>query len=257
MLFKRKGKEPHKDVTALKEGLGIGFRVGDWLRLQSFRPDQIEVIRLMDGARVKVSIEQDLFLDGHVDMAVYAILESFREQDAAEAASKVATAAPGRMHSEEASRELIKAMYAKYGYIGMDWAKGKDWAGVKVMKAPTEEQLRDLAWWDEKPQERGGSWPAIGSECLFCDYSQDPENRWKRCIFLGVHAGDAIWIYLIDENQYHTETNVQPDQFRTRDDREREEVIEAAMKVMDSDEVLTEEDAAHALYDAGLLRKGE
>jgi hypothetical protein len=105
-------------------------------------------------------------------------------------------------------------------------------------------------------QEWGGEgWPTINSECWFCDYSEEPEKRWKRCIFLGVHEENAIWIYLVDQNEYYTETNVAPDHFRPINHFDRQEVIRLAKEATDRMAGQKVEVPLGHLYDIGMLRK--
>lgn len=56
---------------------------------------------------------------------------------------------PSCQKCQQERNEWLTEMASKVTLAGFDRAKVKDWTGVKTMKAPTEEQLRDPAWWDE------------------------------------------------------------------------------------------------------------
>lgn len=54
---------------------------------------------------------------------------------------------PSCQKCQQERNEWLTEMVSKVALMGFDCATGKDWTGVKVMKAPTEAQLRDFDFW--------------------------------------------------------------------------------------------------------------
>lgn len=173
--------------------------------------------------------------------------------------------------------------------IGVAYIDGKVWSyefmmpGVTAMTSPCNAEVRFfhrpkeptkkerlaqhlaerdafLAERASSPEWDGFGWPTLKSQCWFKDYSEEPEKRWKHCVFLGVSENNAVWLFLLDQGEYYTETNVSPDQFRCMGSFAREEAIDAAKSVIKDALIVNQLDddterGLEALYDAGMLRK--
>lgn len=110
------------------------------------------------------------------------------------------------------------------------------------------------------PRPAAPEWYGKGLPPAGCDCEYDPSvNSWTpaKCIAIG-HDRHEPHAVIQTTNRLHLVDDVarlRP--LRTKEQRERDELVRAATKVIESDSVLTERDAAEALYDAGMLRKPE
>ena len=100
----------------------------------------------------------------------------------------------------------------------------------------------------QKPEWDGSDLPPVGTECEVEDF----RHGW---ILATVIAHDNIDGVAVCKTFYGYDgySNFRP--IRTRAQTEREELIRIATQVLNHDDVLTERDAAEALYDAGMLRR--
>jgi len=114
------------------------------------------------------------------------------------------------------------------------------------------ERLRvDAGYLDEVI--RGWDWaglPTVGTACE-CDWAESGRYEPAVVRFVGsmiivVECESAERVVYVED----ADRQIRPIQGQT----EREELIRIATQVLNHDDVLTERDAAEALYDAGMLR---
>ena len=104
----------------------------------------------------------------------------------------------------------------------------------------------------KEPEWNGAGLPPVGAACE-CDWTE-----WGRYAPAVVRfIGSMLMIVEcegVERVVYVENAREQLRPIRTQAQREREELISAATEILNQDHVLTERDAAEALYDAGMLR---
>ena len=89
----------------------------------------------------------------------------------------------------------------------------------------------------------------VGTECEVLD---SVNGKWNGVEITAVSRDHLVAIFNGEEVLLKKNCQFRP--IRTQARREREELISAATEILNQDHVLTERDAAEALYDAGMLR---
>ena len=108
----------------------------------------------------------------------------------------------------------------------------------------------------KEPEWDGTGRPPVGAECeaVWLEMPDGGDRDFERVIVKG-YWEKQVWFCTADgEDLTHLSFNVDFRPIRTWAQTEREELISAATEILNQDHVLTERDAAEALYDAGMLR---
>ena len=101
----------------------------------------------------------------------------------------------------------------------------------------------------QAPEWDGTGRPPVGAECEVLDRVSGKLNR----VEITAVSRDHL-VALFNGEEVLLKKNCQFRPIRTQARREREDLINAATEILNQDHVLTERDAAEALYDAGMLR---
>jgi len=130
---------------------------------------------------------------------------------------------------------------------------------VERMKVDPDywQEVTESSWGIKKPELEFVEWngaglPPVGTECEL-DWTESGRYAPAVVNFVGSNImvveceGEERVVYVEDANE-----QLRP--IRTQAQTEREELISAATEILNQDHVLTERDAAEALYDAGMLR---
>jgi len=98
--------------------------------------------------------------------------------------------------------------------------------------------------------------PPVGCICEAV-WLEHPDSRGRdfESVHIKAYFGSQVWFD--SQSLDDVVCEIRDGEFRpvrTQAQREREELISAATEILNQDHVLTERDAAEALYDAGMLR---
>ena len=102
---------------------------------------------------------------------------------------------------------------------------------------------------DAQPEWTGTGPPEVGTECEVLDRVSGKLNRVEITAVSKDH-----FVALFNGSETLLKKNCQFRPIRTKAQREREDLINAATEILNQDHVLTERNAAEALYEAGMLR---
>jgi len=111
-----------------------------------------------------------------------------------------------------------------------------------------------------KVDEWGTGLPPVGTECeaVWLEMPDGGSRDFERVIIKGYWENQVWFSSESGEDFTHFLAYVDFRPIRTRAQTDRAELIRIATQVLNHDDVLTERDAAEALYDAGMLmRAGE
>ena len=113
------------------------------------------------------------------------------------------------------------------------------------------------------PEWTGTGRPPVGSDqtvfvpstAISAGAAQSSDSRWE----VVAHHGDSAVVCIDEYGRGKYRAFMVPARFcrpiRTQAQREREDLINAATEILNQDHVLTERDAAEALYEAEMLRR--
>ena len=130
-----------------------------------------------------------------------------------------------------------------------EWREGLCKESRLVDLIPRLARADELEW-------NGSDLPPVGTECeaVWLEMPDGGDRDFERVIVKG-YWEKQVWFCTADgEDLTHLSFNVDFRPIRTWAQTEREELISAATEILNQDHVLTERDAAEALYDAGMLR---
>jgi len=120
-----------------------------------------------------------------------------------------------------------------------------DWNTPRYTPRPVEPAT--TAW-------NGTGLPPVGTECEVVIGAQKP----RTVCFVGIKSSGSVVIETVDgelKSYHRSQVNFRP--VRTQAQIERETLIRIATQVMSHDNVISERDAAEALYEAGMLKLPE
>ena len=150
--------------------------------------------------------------------------------------------------------------YQFFALAGMRWFRlvGGKWLrhgpALPPLSFPRPKPADD--WVDGLPEWDGQGLPPSGIDCEV--WFDDGRECWHKARVLCEHSIENNLMAVVLEHEPHENKLMWVDQFRplrTRAEREREEVIKAAVKVCRYPDSTTTRSDAEALYDANLLRK--
>jgi len=135
------------------------------------------------------------------------------------------------------------------------WCKeGNFWHGGGWIRT---DNLEDLGCSRYTPRPVDPWLPEVGEECEYTALRNDHKTsieagQWYHCKKIIAFHDGFVWT---SDNGVRNLDNTIFRPLRTQSQIEREELIRIATQVLNHDDVITEMDAAEALYDAGMLKR--